>query len=329
MQAITGVSIAFRHEAGQILDPQGMTRLSTDSDSALSTVIQSLRDEHTEFAIERIVFPKSSDGVYFTHLMPSAGGMRYSAIDPGNAEVLRSGSIWTFPAEAAAQLHYNLMIALPGIFIVAAVGLISLVMLTTGTLHWWPKPGRRMPSLAIRMRARRNVQLRQLHRSTGIFMGIFLSFSLITGTVLATNYSFNGFASTPGPRPGLSARTIVDVDAALQLAQMEFPNHDINYVRFRSDARADVFFLAPERSPRALHQVGLDLDPMAIATVVRAESNNDLWVTLLPLHTGESLGRFGRVLIIGNALILFFLAVTGPIMWLSKTRSQKKMLRDQ
>ncbi len=320
VQAVTGVSNAFRYEAGQFFDPTGMMRQSPETDAAMNDVLRSLRHEDAGLAVERIVYPKDSGGVYFAHRMPSAGEMQYAAIDPGNAVLLRSGTLWTFPVEAAARIHYNLTIGLPGILIVAVIGLTGLVMLTTGILYWWPKKGKRAPSLAVRMRSPRKAQLRQLHRSSGIVMSIFLSYSLVTGTVLAINYSVSGLVSTSGPGTGLSSRATVDIDAALRLARAEFPQHDIRDIRFRNDTRADVFFQAPEHSPRAMHQVGVDLTTLTVAIVAKAEANDAAWVTWLPLHTGEFLGKTGTALVVTNALILFLLAVSGPLNWLSSKR---------
>lgn len=85
------------------------------------------------------------------------------------------------------------------------------------------------------------------------------------------------------------------------------------------------FFYAPERSPRAVHQVGIDIDTgVTVATAIDAESNTALWVTWLPLHAGESLGSFGLVLIVANVLALLMLALSGPVMWCNRVRLRRR-----
>ena len=322
-QAATGAINAFRYEAGQIFDPAGMVRHTQSSDAPLSQALRSLRDAHPEKSLERIVFPKGPRDILLAHLLSDAGEKTFASLDPGNAKVLRSGNIWAFPTEAAAQIHYNLTIGLSGIFIVAVVGVLCLFMATTGFLYWWPRKGQRAKQLSINWRAPKKLVLRQLHRSTGIIMSVLLSFSLITGLVLAIDYVAGGINATTKNPVGLSTGAQVDIDAIVRQARSQFPDRKIRDVRFVDDTRADIFVLAPERSTRAVHQVGIDLDSRTIVVTANASANTELWVTWLPLHSGEFFGSFGLTLIVSNALALFLLAASGPIMWFNRVRLRR------
>ena len=323
IQAASGGINAFRYEAGQLFDPTGMVRQSDGVDAPLSEVLRTLRDTHPEHALERIVFPKGPRGVLFANLLTDTGKKMFVAVDPGSAIVLRSGTLWAFPAEAAAGIHYNLTIGLPGILIVAAIGILCLAMAATGYSYWWPQKGRRMQRLAINWQAPGKMLLRQLHRTIGVVMSLMLSFSLITGVVLAVDYFATGLVSTPVPATGLSPGTSADIDALIRQARLKYPERRIRDVRFVDDTRANVFLMAPERSPRAVHQVSIDLSSGTITTTADASSNSELWVTWLPLHTGEWLGTFGLILIVSNALALFLMAASGPIMWFKRVKHRR------
>lgn len=328
MQSVTGASNAYRHEFAQWLDPAGMVRQSQGADAPLKDVLRSLQDTGQGLAITRIVYPPNPRGTYFVYVQ-DAGDSSYMSVDPGNAEILRSGGLWTFPAEGAARLHYNFTIGLPGIVIVAITGLACLVMLFSGLIYWWPRSARKIRQLSINWNLPGKFVLRQLHRSTGVVMSLFLSYSIITGLVIAVDYAIDGFLSAPASPVGLPTDSEIDLDEAIRQAQSRFPENEIRDVRFVAAARADVFFRAPELSPRAVHLVSIDLKSLTVARVEVGETNNELWVTWLPLHTGESLGFPGLVLIVCNAIVLLLLAATGPIMWLNRIRKRRSVRSNQ
>lgn len=327
IQAASGAINAFRYEAGQLFDPTGMIRQSDGMDAPLNDVLRSLRDAYPEQPLERIVFPKGPRGILLAHLLSDTGEKSLVAVDPGSGEILRSGTLWAFPAEAAARIHYDLTIGLPGISIVAATGILCLTMAITGFSFWWPQKGRLLQRLRIDCQAPGKTLLRQLHRTTGVAMSLLLSFSLITGVVLAVDYVATGLVSTPMPVSGLSRGTVVDVDALVRQAKSQYPRRRIRDVRFVDDTRANVFLMAPERSPRAVHQVGIDVSSGVVTTTADAKGNTELWVTWLPLHTGEWLGTFGLVLITSNALALLLLAVSGPVMWFNRVKHRRRKSR--
>jgi uncharacterized iron-regulated membrane protein len=325
-QSVTGLVNVYRHEVAQMLDPAGMVRRSQDADVAINEVLRSLRSTYPDQDLLRIVFPPNRRGTYFAHLQGTKDIM-FASIDPGSAIILRSGGLWSFASEASAQIHYDYTAGVPGIVVVALTGLASLIILVSGLAHWWPRRGPRLRQLGIDWRAPRKLLLRQLHRSTGVVISVLLSYSLVTGLVLATDYAVDGFAATRSSPTGLSAEPEVDLDTAIRQARSLFPNHDVRDIRFSDNTRANIFFWAPERSPRAVHQVSIDLDSRSAIKTKNAGTNENLWVTWLPLHTGESLGILGAALLVSNALALILLATTGPIMWINGARSRRRKSR--
>lgn len=325
IQATTGILNTYRYELARFFDPAGMLRESQGAAAPLNDLFESLRDGHDGDQVTRLVFPKRNDDAYFVHFV-SPRGDRYGTVDPGSSEILRSGSLWAFPFEAAARVHYDYTVGLAGIGVVALTGVLGLFMLATGILYWTSLPGRRRRP-ATKQRVPRRLTLRQLHRSTGISMALLAGFSLVTGTVLAVDYAVDGLGSPAEARRGYRPADGVDIGRVVDRAQALYPGHAIRDIRFFGDGEARVFFLAPDVSARAVHEVRIDMADRSVTRVADATSSEAIWVTWLPVHTGEFLRPPGRVAVLIGALAIVVLASSGPALWLIRARRRKPAAR--
>ena len=70
--------------------------------------------------------------------------------------------------------------------------------------------------------------------------------------------------------------------------------------------------------------VQIDLHDGAIARTLNAGSNNELWVTWLPLYSGRSFELLGSAIVALNALVLIGLALGGPTLWLIMVFSPRR-----
>lgn len=324
VQAATGIVNAFRHDLAQLLDPDGMVRQVQDVEAPLAEIFRSLHNSHSDLTLERLEFPEKTTGIYLAHMLDPAGARVYASIDPGSAEVLRSGSIWGFPTEAAKRIHYNYIIGIPGLFMVSITGLLALLLAATGVAYWWPRHSRISQVIRINWNAPGKFVLRQVHRSTGVTMTLLVGFSLVTGLVLSIDYIAAGTKVTAVSQRGVSTNPDFNVDDVVQQARRPYPDHDIRDIRFVSDNRVNVFFRSPEYGPLSVSLVGVDLYKKSIVTTLDAGFNNEIWVTWLPLHSGKTFGVVGTVLVTINALVLIGLALSGPFMWYTRVRSRRK-----
>ena len=64
-----------------------------------------------------------------------------------------------------------------------------------------------------------------------------------------------------------------------------------------------------------MHRAVLTIAGPNIVRVTRAEDSRALWMTVLPLHAGDSFGAIGPVVLMVAALTLLALSLTGPLMW--------------
>lgn len=324
IQAITGSMLVYRIELAQLIDPQGMVRHATGPDAPLSTILKSLQRSNPEFEIQRLVYPPSPTATYFAHMVRADGTLRYASVDPADARILRAGSIWSFPVEAALFVHFRLMTGRAGLILILLAGLSILTLATTGLIYWWPRRGRFSKALAVDLRLPGRVVLRQFHRSLGVVMSAVILLSATTGLFVGSVflfasgplYSVAPMGDPPKVEPGM--------DAMLALARAEFPGHAIRDVRMPATHSFNVFFLAPERNPSAVHTVRIDLTSRRVVDKLAAGDDDSLWVPILPIHNGELFGWAGRIVILCAGVALTVMAVTGPLMWLQRSRAGMK-----
>ncbi|WP_067734228.1 PepSY-associated TM helix domain-containing protein [Novosphingobium naphthalenivorans] len=330
LQALTGAVLLFRDSLAQLADPAGMTRESPPGQGQAS--VSRLRERAAAALpgcrVTRLFLPTTPTGTAFAHLSCTEGALRYASLDPGSARVLAAGTIWRFPLEAALQLHYRLMDSKLGLAVVLANGVALCVLAATGFLFWWPGRGRVRRSLTIRAGAPPHLRLRQWHRSTGVIVSALLLFSATSGVLLVvpdlaapTNAGASaGERAVPMPDPG-------QIDRAVASAQARFPAARLRDIRFPAADRLDINFCAPARNPRAVHVVSVSLPDAKVLRAIPAAENPVLWMTILPLHTGDSFGLGGRLLLLAGALSLAFLAGSGPLMWWRARRNRGKVKR--
>lgn len=321
LQAFTGSALLFRAELARAIDPAAMVRQSPAGDLPVSILIANAAKSLAGFHVTRLFQPATASDTAFAQLVNVDGATRYAALDPGSGKVLATGTVWRFPLETALQLHYRLMDARLGLAVILANALALTFLAFTGLAFWWPGRKRIIKSLEIRGTAPARLRLRQWHRSAGVLLSAVILFSATTGALLVIP-DLTAPSGIPGapPAPGP-----VLVDQAVAQAQRVFPGARLRDIRFPSADRIDVNFFAPERNSRAVHVVSVSLSGGTVLKRIEADDNPVLWMTILPLHTGDSLGLAGRLLLLAEALILVFIGCSGPLMWWQARRAKRKV----
>lgn len=321
-QATTGVLLVFRFQFAELADPQGFTRSIGTHRSPISEVIDAARTRYPGYEFEHVGFPQTDRGVYVIHMLDSRGDSRWVSVDPVTGRVLRAGDIWSFPAEAAMQIHYRLLRGREGLAVMMASGLALVTLAVIGLLYWWPKSGGLRQSLAIGPRAPFSLLLRRLHRTVGVFTAVMALFSGVTGLTVAGD-----FMLAPGPLVPVRSPLVPvtgNLDAALSLAKSVYPDHGIRDIRSSPLGTFDVYFWAPEKSPDAVDEVSVNPRLGRIVSIAPARSAHALWMTMLSIHDGSSFGTGGEVILFTGGLAILGLAMSGPIVWLLARRAMRR-----
>ena len=310
VQAMTGMLLLYRGPAARWIDPAGMVSHDSAPGISAGAAVTRAAGAFPGFAVTRLYAPIGKDATYLAELTGPHGEQRYASIDPAGGRLLRAGSAWAFPIEAALQIHYRLMAGKAGAVVVLLNALALLAMAATGLAYWWPKRGPLSKQLSIRWTLAFRLVLRQLHRTLGVLMSALLAFIALTGLLLAAPELIGAGAPIP-LRPTASATTI---DRALAQARDALPGSALRDFRLTDD-RIIVNFGARERNARAVHRAVLTIAGPNIVSVTRAENSDALWMTVLPLHAGDSFGPVGPAALMVVAMTLLALSITGPLMW--------------
>ncbi|MEA1671985.1 PepSY-associated TM helix domain-containing protein [Nitrospirillum sp. BR 11163] len=321
-QALSGILLVLRRGPG----PAGLTGEAPASGVSPGDVLATLAAAHPQDLLQRLVFPDRPEAPFLAHLWEPDGTIRYVALDPGTAHILRDGPLWRFPAEILSHLHDQMLAGRPGTAAIILVGLVTVATTLAGVAHWWPRPGRWRQSLTVQWRQPARLVLRQAHRTLGAVAALLVGVSALSGLTLAVPMLLDA------PPPPSSPTTIMatDVDTALASARALFPGHAVRDLRFPGPKLLDVYFHAPERNAEAVHKVRIDLADQHVVQVVAANDDHAAWVVVLPLHTGVLGGGLGRALALFSGLSLAMMAVTGPAMWLqlalAKARNRRRQM---
>lgn len=323
LQALTGSAMVFRGPLARAIDPAGMVARTPGTAAPVTILAKSAETGFPGYRLQRMFLPATPEDTVFVELAGMDGSLRFASLDPVSARVLAAGPVWRFPLEAALRLHYSLMAGRIGLALILMNGVVLMLMAGSGLSFWWPGRGRVFKSLAIRKAAPRRLKLRLWHRSCGVIVSMVLLFSATTGILLVVP----DLAASGGPANAVAAPSppAGAIDAAVAQAQAEFPGAQLHDIRFPRADRVDVSFFAPERNPRAVHMASIALSEPRLLGSVKAERNPVLWMQVMPLHTGESFGLVGRLVLLIEALVLAFLAISGPLMWWRARRAKRKV----
>ncbi|WP_242127800.1 PepSY-associated TM helix domain-containing protein [Sphingobium sp. Sx8-8] len=310
VQALTGILLLYRGPVARTIDPAGMVSHASGPVVSAGTVVTEAEKALPGFAVARLFAPDVEGATYMAEMSDAQGAIRYASIDPAGGKLLRAGSVWAFPVEAALQIHYRLMAGKAGMAVVLLNALGLFAMAVTGLVFWWPRRGPVAKHLAIRWSVAFRLVLRQLHRTVGVVASLLLAFLAVTGMLLIVPELLDG----DGPAPRHRAVNAAMIDQGLALAQSTFPDSRLRDFRL-TDERLTVNFHAPERNALAVHRVVVTIAAPHIVSATPAEQNRALWMTVLPLHAGNSLGPVGPMLWMVAALALLALSISGPLMW--------------
>lgn len=323
VQSLTGITLVFAPRAAQLLDPGGMTSGPGSSDARPWKLLRTAELVYPKYHVDRLVYPVRPDGAYVVYLANANGSMRYVSLDRHSSALLRSGTIWSFPVIAADQIHYEWLVGIPGTILVCTVGVMVLLIAGTGLCFWWPRRGRLRKSFTVQWHLSPRAVLRQLHRTTGVTISALLAFMAVTGLFVAVPIVLDGAARPWSTRESFAPK----IEAALRLAESQFPGKAIRDVRMQAPSRMAVFLLAPERNVMAVHRVVINTRGPSIVSVQNAFKDEAPWVVALPLHDGQEFGLAGKLVAALAGMSLAGLALTGPIMWLQARRARRRARR--
>jgi uncharacterized iron-regulated membrane protein len=333
LQGLTGTLVVFRQELNRVIHPAAMKAAPASIQPLLSNVIRAAKAAVPGEIVSRVDYPRAQDDVYIVRL--DGNGEAIATVDQRGI-VMRAGSIWFWPVEAAYLIHQSLMSGASGQVAIGFVGMALAFLALSGLLYWWPVRGSLGKALekTIRVKLTKGRAARELHRSLAIFCSLYFLLQAFTGLSMAWSaWSVPAVGAVfPVMRKepkfvGTSCARPNSVDAGIASARVAMPGAIIKSVRFKPDGQVlTVYFQSPITYPsRIVDRVWVDTcNSHVIAAETRSGFGDLLLDWLQPIHSGEWLGSSGRLLSFGLAIALIFVGISGYILWLGRIVNRRR-----
>lgn len=325
VQAMTGILLVFHFEAE---DAMLSTRQVASDPAAIERRIDALADAGGMAKVDWIWTTAGLSDRYIILHNDAAGVSRKAYID-GAGTILRNA-----PADEYSflglmrEIHLTLVAGTFGHWILAVSGVLLFTNMVFGLIVAWPK--RRQWRHALRPRGRRGstAGYYSWHKALGLWVGIPALILVATGTLVMFEEQVRDLVGAeevslpPNPATGPS----VGFAAASRAAVAAIPGS--RFVGTAMPTAEDASYHAWVRAPGELYRGGyggslviVDANTGKIRGAWPAtEAGVAQWsvASFYPLHTGESLGLFGRILSLAIGIWLTTTIILGLLLWWRK-----------
>ncbi len=248
-----------------------------------------------------------------------------------------SGTTWIY------DLHYSLLLGPQGQVWVGFLGMALVISLTAGLALWWPSLRSTRKALKPVIRSGRVKRVYDLHVLSGVYSFILMLMLSVTGVALVWPQELRAMLSLvttvqAPPRSWVAAEPldgrVLSLQQAAVIAQQNFPKSELRWLESagQKGEAVSIRLYQPGEPGRRFPKTQLWLHPQT-GDVLAVRDGLDLpWSEMLinwmhPLHNGEGLGLWGRVLVLLTGLLLPGLWITGLIRWRQKAYAKKLIQR--
>lgn len=340
MAGLTGSILVFDEEIDAVLNPGLLSVTPGEERAPLQRVVASVAAAYPEHPVSYIRMPR---GPSETYEVTTAGTDPLEIfVDPYRGTILGARGTTEGLINALFDLHVHLLSGETGEQVMGIVGLLTLLLVVTGMVVWWPGVRRWWRGFAVRWRSNWKRMNFDLHRAGGIWSAAFLMVTAATGAGLIFHDAFlagaNWVTASPEtpeppavvPRPG---EPWLPLDSLLRQADRALPGGTATYVAFPAVPEAPLS--VRKYFDAALHPNGRSfvyLDPwsgevLAVESAMSAPAGMKALNLLYPLHIGSFGGVGVRVLYALLGLSPLVLFVSGLLMWWNRTQAPKRRKR--
>jgi uncharacterized iron-regulated membrane protein len=332
MQGLSGSLLVFRDKLEPVVHPQ-LAVTETKQRASPQQLLDTVNSRFPHFAISRVEFPKRGDhAVIFKLDSRTIDAKQLVAVDPYRNQIVREGGIAGWPFEWMLLWHEQLMSGGAGETAIGIIGLALLFVVVSGLITWWPR-GRLRLGFRI-TRGGGEMTWRTVHRAVGAMAAPVLLFSACTGSLMIFKDPLRDVLALLGPvavkpspkvaeRPGTP---LVSIDGLVVRTHQAIGPSSLRQLRFGDDGGRGVAvyvdavgggvggvtsFVAFDR------YTGEELGRYVSGRLPPANAIVDF---LYPLHTGLVGGSVMKVVLLLSAMVLVFLALSGPLLWLVRRR---------
>lgn len=269
-------------------------------------------------------------------LTTQAGTKLTAFVDPGHNTLLGTVNEDWRPMNVAKALHGGLMIGKPGEIIVELVASWTLVMVVTGLYLWWPRRHRNQGTALPKLNRRGRAFWREAHAVPGAWAGLWIMAIILSGlpwsAVWGAGFSAAGKALDEGfpaaifserphsvSDPALTETSVNTLMANLATRDVQH-TFKLEYPWFANG----VYVAMPLRHGGAPQDVAYLFFDKRTGDVLKDLRWGDMGALGqasaigVQFHEGRLFGPANQIINLLAVLVVIGLALTGPVMWLSR-----------
>lgn len=334
--SLTGSALVFWHEIDHARNPQLMEVVPQGQRKSLESIANTARSSYPNLQLSFIELPRQRETTY-KMWMTSKDNQRINVyVHPYTGEVLGSRQWGRTLMTFIYDIHMNLLAGKFGEFVVGSCGILLLLLGITGLILW---PGWRRVTTGFHIRWQSPLPLinYDIHKVGGVVSSGFLILIACTGAAMIFHSQFEGavysLLGTPKPEKPKSTivanRSPIALDAVLQKADAALPGGETTYLTLPTapDESFNVTKKFPDEiTPSGSSEIYLDQytgEVLRVDEPFKAPLATKIVNALFPLHIGAYGGLGMRIVHLFIGLALAVLAVTGFVLWWSKTYGAK------
>lgn len=296
------------------------------ADYSISGVAADLDVIQQRFAPDKLQLLKAPNAREPYWTLVEKSGDRY-LLATGTLDVLARNHWLLSLLEWLRVFHTELLAGIVGELLLFTMGLMTLFLLITGIILWWPARKRLQLRwiMPVRVKAR---HLMQHHRHLGAATAPFVMLVIVTGGVMLAQRLDHWFESRfePAPinaEPVRAAARLPSIKASQMLTNSAsvLPQAWPTYIRLPTSESAQARFrfrLNGEWHPNGRSTITVSSNDNRIETVERSDRESPgrrLLNQMYPLHSSYGLNAVYSLLVFISGLACCWLAITGVLHW--------------
>ncbi len=345
---LSGAAVMFYVEIDQWLHTEQLTsptnnaRTAPDWDQALATVRQQFPDKTGPWRFE--VTPCGSHIPARYYNPPETQGEGFAPLlvwlSSDGAQLLRQDYWGHTLMTWLYNLHFQLLLGETGTLLVGYIGLVSLLLLISGLIAWWPKRGQWRKGLTFKPRNNTVGWLYDWHKLIGLAVslplltltatGVMLALPKPTATVLSSLPNQQPQPSLLSGKPASTQATSVSLASAINTLQQHYPHSTLawievppacgGYYKFRLQLPSD----PSRRFPHSYVQINPYTGAIAASQTINSAGSKEVILSWLhPLHDGSEGGLILRLIWLISGVLVAVLLVTAVSRFLLRTQRRK------
>jgi uncharacterized iron-regulated membrane protein len=325
VQALTGTLLTFHFEAE---DAMLSTRTVPVDLTAIEQRIGTLATAGDKAKVDWVWTTAGLSGRYVILHSDAAGVSRKAYID-GAGSMLRNRPADDYSFLGLMRdIHLTLVAGTVGHWILAVSGLLLFTNMIFGLIVAWPKRGQWRYALRPRGRRGSTASYYNWHKALGLWAGLPALVIVGTGSLILFEHQIRDLvgADEVSLPSNPSSGEPVGFAAASRAAVAAIPGS--RFVGTTIPSAEDASYYAWVRAPGELYRGGyggslvvVDANDGSIRgawPATEADAKQTFVASFYPLHTGESLGLFGRLLSLAIGVWLTTSIVVGLLLWWRK-----------